>query len=50
MTITEKIPASLRLRSAPGEFNNADADVALANELSAQLDRQFEDMEGAERV
>jgi 3-isopropylmalate/(R)-2-methylmalate dehydratase large subunit len=53
MTITEKILARHcdRESVAPGEFISVDVDVALANELSAQLSIvEFEDMEGAETV
>ncbi|HEX5688380.1 MAG TPA: 3-isopropylmalate dehydratase large subunit [Roseiflexaceae bacterium] len=53
MTITEKILARHcgREQVAPGEFINVDVDVALANELSAQLSIvEFEDMDGAETV
>lgn len=53
MTITEKILARHCGRDtvAPGEFINVDVDVALANELSAQLSIvEFEEMEGAETL
>ena len=53
MTITEKILARHcgREQVNPGEFINVDVDVALANELSAQLSIvEFEDLEGAEHV
>jgi 3-isopropylmalate/(R)-2-methylmalate dehydratase large subunit len=53
LTITEKILARHcgREQVFPGEFINVDVDVALANELSAQLSIvEFEDIEGAERV
>ncbi len=53
MTITEKILARHcgRPSVTPGEFINVEVDVALANELSAQLSIvEFEDMEGAETV
>ena len=52
MTITEKILARHcgRESVSPGEFINVTVDVALANELSAQLSIvEFESMEGAER-
>ena len=53
MTITEKLLArhSGRASVSPGEFINVTVDVALANELSAQLSIvEFEDIEGAERL
>ena len=53
MTITEKILARHCRREAvaPGEFISVDVDVALANELSAQLSIvEFEDIEGAETL
>jgi 3-isopropylmalate/(R)-2-methylmalate dehydratase large subunit len=53
MTITEKILARHcgRETVAPGEFINVAVDVALANELSAQLSIvEFEDMQGAETL
>src|SRR5262245_59876207 len=53
MTITEKILARHCGRDAvaPGEFINVAVDVALANELSAQLSIvEFEDIEGAETL
>src|SRR5690349_20930334 len=52
LTITEKILARHCGRESvvPGEFISVDVDVALANELSAQLSIvEFEDMEGAEK-
>ena len=53
MTITEKILARHCGRESvvPGEFISVAVDVALANELSAQLSIvEFEDMEGAETL
>jgi 3-isopropylmalate/(R)-2-methylmalate dehydratase large subunit len=53
MTITEKILARHCGRDTviPGEFVNVTVDVALANELSAQLSIvEFEDIEGAETL
>ena len=53
MTITEKILARHCGRDAvaPGEFINVAVDVALANELSAQLSIvEFEDIAGAETL